>query len=159
MKNRLLLSLLVAAGTLASTADAESNRGPLSAPPRILGREIERFVMTDYITLAGPSGIFARGMFVIPAGQFVPVSEDAGGVYFQATNAFQARGGYSGSMDGGLYVSKTTAGEVTAYFGNARAGQNVNLSNRPLSRDDVKKLKIGKAERVEKAEKPRTKKK
>jgi hypothetical protein len=76
-------------------------------------------------------------------GQFVPVSEDANGVYYQAARGFQTVG-HTNSQPGGLYVSKTRAQTIFAYVGEARElGAELQLDSQRLSGADMAKLKIG----------------
>lgn len=76
-------------------------------------------------------------------GQFVPVSEDSAGFYYQAVNGIQ-RVGETTASPGGLHVSKSKEGMIFVYAGDARQPQ------KPLFRDtyglskvEMAKLKVG----------------
>ncbi len=142
------------AGALVALSVAVAVAGPtrtaVKGSPTILGREIPRFVVLEPIRInrAAP-GLTNRDMMdrlvgqLLP-GQFVPVSEDANGVYYQASRGFQTVG-HTSSQPAGLYVSKTRAQTMFAYVGEAREpGAELQLDSQRLSGADMAKLKIGK---------------
>ena len=147
---QLLVRFVVVALLLAAAAaEAAPSRTLLKGTPVILGREIPRFVSLEPIRInrAAP-GLTDRDMMdrlvgQMLAGQFVPVSEDSNGVYYQAARGFQTPGQTS-SIPAGLCVSKTQPGTITAYTGDARDQTAALLMDvQRLSRSDLAKLKIG----------------
>ena len=134
---------------LAAVAEAAPDRTPVKGTPVILGREIPRFVSVQPIRInrfapgLDNTDMLERLMGQMLAGQFVPVSEDDKGVYYQAARGFQTEG-RSSSIPAGLYVSKTRAGTITAYTGEARDQTAALLLDvQQLGHGDLVKLKIG----------------
>ena len=115
------------------------------------GQEVERFVLIETIHIDHPNMRRADAMeyWMLP-GQFIPVSEDSEGVYYQATSGFRI---FRGSMEqkvvhGGLYVSKTRKERILAYVGNAKElGEGLKMDPIALLLDVRQKLKIARAER------------
>jgi hypothetical protein len=111
------------------------------------GREVERFVLMEVVHIQHANMRHADAMeyWMLP-GQFIPVSEDSGGVYYQGTSGFRL---YRGAMNqkgvmGGLYVSKGEADRIVPYIGNAGdAGEALELDTFPLLLDVRMKLKVG----------------
>ena len=129
--------------------NAQSPRTAVTGAPMILGREIPRFVLMEPIRInRAVPGLTNRDRMdrligqLLP-GQFVPVSEDAAGVYYQAARGFQSEGQTS-SRPAGLYVSKTRAHIMFPYSGEAR-DLNAALLVDPqrLAPAEMAKLKIG----------------
>jgi hypothetical protein len=142
----LLLAILLFAF---QQAHAGTPRTPLKGTPRIADREVPRFVLLERIDINRTApGLTKLDMLdrvqcrILP-GQFVPVSEDAKGVYFQAANGVQGLGSTT-SVPGGLYASKTRAERVYAYIGDARReSAELLVDTQPLAMSDVRKLQIG----------------
>ena len=144
LRDGFVLFLLV---LLAGMARAEERRTLVKGPPRILGREIQQLVLASMIHV-GKEGRPVPGMltepeyYVLP-NRFVAASEDSKWVYYQAVARFSP----AGIAEGGLMVSKTTAGSVYSFMGDAR---NLRVPLRmilPLKPEDVRKLKLGRSER------------
>ena len=140
-----VVALLVAA----VTAEAAPSRTPVKGAPVILGREIPRFVLLQPIRInpAAPGltklDLLDRLIGQMLAGQFVPVSEDAKGVYYQAARGFQTAG-HTSSMPAGLYVSKNRGDTIIAYTGDARdQAAELLMDSQRLPTGDLVKLKIG----------------
>ncbi len=150
---RLTRLLVVLLAFSAATVLADPVRRPTKETPKILGREIERFVLMQAIDIdrTGPgmtkSDEYARMRCRVLPGQFPAVSEDDAWVYYQAGNGVQ-RIFDRRATEGGLAVSKTKAGVIFVYLGDARQVRE------PLERDTYKlsgielaKLKLGRAGR------------
>jgi hypothetical protein len=115
------------------------------------GQEVERFVLMETIHIAHVNMRRADAMeyWMLP-GQFVPVSEDGEGVYYQATSGFRIFRGSMGQkiVHGGLYVSKTRRDRILPYVGNAKElGEALEMDTIALLLDVRQKLKIARAER------------
>ena len=121
---KLLLGSLFASFVLASSL-AGQERFPVQGSARIAGRDVARFIVAQAIpfqSVAYDSTYrWHATVTMIPAAQYIPVSEDREGVYFQSTAGLgtpqTAEGKYPA---GGLYVHKQRLGEVYAFFGEAR---------------------------------------
>lgn len=137
---------------VASLAQAGPGRTAVNGVPRINGREIEQFVLMDYIRMksAVNAGLGSSTSFVMLPGQFVAVSEDGGGVYYQAVNAFRMAKDPNTVIVGGVYVARTGSSSMTAYFGDARnQGVPVRLLNHvPMITEDMKKFQVAKSSAV-----------
>lgn len=122
----------------------------MQGPQRVAGREVARFVVAQAIPFSSPaydpSARWNATVAVIPAGQYVPVSQDRDGIYFQSTAGMGAvretEGKYSA---GGLYVNKQRLGEVYAFFGDARGSGRILKSQSPLPPEAQKKLLVAQA--------------
>ncbi|HEX7516153.1 MAG TPA: hypothetical protein VF345_02585 [Chthoniobacterales bacterium] len=130
---------------IAGLVRADEPRTLVKGTPRILGREIEQLVLTVPIQVGGRQipGMITMPSFDILPNRFVAASENSEGVYYQAVAQFRP----GQSIEGGLWVSKTTAGLVTSYVGDAR---NLRLQLRlmlQLAPEDVLKLELGRSER------------
>ncbi len=83
---------------------------------------------------------------VLP-GQFLAVSEDGAGVYYQARNGLQEIHAHTASA-GGLMVSKKEEGAIFVYRGDARElGEPLFRDFYKLSRLELANLKVGRAGR------------
>ncbi len=131
---------------------ADLPRTAVRGVPRVGGgQEVERFVLMQTIHISHPNMRRADAMeyWMLP-GQFVPVSEDVEGVYFQATSGFRI---YRGSMGqqvvpGGLHVSKTRNDRILPYIGNAKdLSGSLSIDTFQLLLDARQKLKVAHAER------------
>jgi hypothetical protein len=146
LKRRALMCLALVFGTVAASADLP--RTPVKGVPRILGREIERFVLLAPIVVnrSKPNVRFADTIMVrMVPGTFIPVTEDAGGIFYQAVNDFvKIRGNYP--VSGGVYVSKSQAGKISVYVGDARMGGPVEKDTLPLPASALRSLHVAKAE-------------
>ena len=126
---------------------AGQERSPVRGPQRIAGREVARFVVAQAIPFQSvafdPSHRWTATVTVIPAGQYIPVSEDRDAVYFQSTTGMggmlETEGKYS---PGGLYVSKQRLGEVHAVFGDARGSGRLLRSQLMLAPEAQRKLLV-----------------
>ena len=78
-------------------------------------------------------------------GTFIPVTEDAGGIFYQAVNDFiKIRG--NRPAGGGVYVSKSQPGKIWVYVGDARMGGPVEKDTLPLPASALRSLHVAKAE-------------
>jgi hypothetical protein len=80
-------------------------------------------------------------------GTFIPVTEDAGGIFYQAVNDFvQIRG--NDRIAGGVYVSKSQPGMIWVYTGDAGMGSKsgIQKDTLPLPASALRNLHVGKAE-------------
>ena len=104
-----LLICLLALGLTSLVARADLPRERVREVPRLFGREIERFVLLApiHIDRSLPNVPFASTIMVrVTPGTFIPVTEDAEGIYYQAVNGFRTIRG-NGRVGGGFFVSKT----------------------------------------------------
>jgi hypothetical protein len=134
---------------LASGAQADEPRHPLSGPPRTARGVIERILLFRK-QLKLHDGL--DGVVALQGGVLMPVSEDRDGIYYQAPNGvwvFDKNG--SGYLPlpgilypGGLFFSKTKPDDVYAYTGDARKQkQYLERDWRPVSSQALAVLKIG----------------
>jgi hypothetical protein len=132
-----------------AAADADLPRTPVKGIPRVLGRDIERFVLLSPIVVnrSKPNVRFVDTIMVrMVPGTFIPVTEDAGGIFYQAANDFmQIRG--NRPIAGGVYVSKSRPGVIWVYVGDAEMGGGVEKDTQPLPASALSNLKVAKAER------------
>ncbi len=145
---------IILCSTLASLVLASSlagqERSPVQGTQRIAGREVARLVVAQAIPFQSAAydstARWSATVAVIPAAQYVPVSEDQYGVYFQSTAGMgavrEAEGSYS---SGGLYVGKQKLGDVHAYFGDARGQGRILKSQFALPPEAQKKLLVAQA--------------
>ena len=144
---------------LAASALAGRSRSAVAGTPQIGDRSVPRFILMERVKVdrSGPvmrSGDLAHmiGCHLVP-GQFVPVSQDADGVYYQASNGIQRYSRHvllkSGSVvHGGLYVSKTRPDNVLIYEGDARhQDAALKFDTISLSHSQLAKLKVGRPAR------------
>jgi hypothetical protein len=133
----------------AEVVRADLPRTPVKGIPRVLGRDIERFVLLAPIVVnrSKPNIRFADVIMVrMVPGTFIPVTEDAGGIFYQAANDFmKIRGNYP--VRGGVYVSKSQPGKIWVYVGDGRMGGGVEKDTLPLPASALRSLKVAKAER------------
>ena len=123
--------------------------------PLIAGRPVPGLVLTAAIHLGRqhPGMPIMPEMTVLP-NRFMPVREDAEGIYYQAVAQFMPG---DASNTGGLYLNKKNPEKVWAYVGDGRganftggSSKNVGLRHQdikpdlalPLPREFVQKLKI-----------------
>jgi hypothetical protein len=132
-------------------ARADLPRTPVRSVPRLFGRDIERFVLLAPIVIdrSKPGVRFTDIIMVrMVPGTFIPVSEDAEGIFYQAVNNFvQIRG--NNPIGGGVYVSKSRPGRISVYVGDARMGSKwgVQKDTLPLPTSALRNLHVGKADR------------
>ena len=142
---------LVLLGLTSHIVRADLPRTPVTGVPRIFGREIERFVLLKPLSVdRSKPGVPFRStiMVIMSPGTFIPVTEDAGGIFYQAVNGFlEIRGNKRTS--GGVYVSKSRQGIIWVYVGHAGMGDKfgIDKDTLPLPASMVRHLNIGKTER------------
>lgn len=133
----------------ASGVSAGTSRTPVTGVPTIQGRAIEQFVLVAYVHMntSVNAGVAASSAFMMLPGQFVAVSEDGGGVYYQATKGFRLAHDPSIEVPGGVYVRRTGSSSMTAYFGDARDPRAPLklLNHRPMIVEDMKKFQVAKS--------------
>ena len=153
MRLLLVLAIITSMFLASAAALAGPQRTPVKGTPRIAGKEVPRFVLVGNIDVnRNAPGLTKLDMLdrvqcrILP-GQFVPVSEDAKGVYYQAANGVQGLGSTS-SIPGGLYASKTRAERVCAYIGDARQeGAELLVDTQAIATSDLRKLQVGRPAR------------
>lgn len=132
----------------AGVVRADLPRTPVKGVPRVFGRDIERFVLLSPIVVnrSKPNVRFFDTIMVrMVPGTFIPVTEDAGGIFYQAANDFmKIRGNYP--VSGGIYVSKSRPGVIWVYVGDARMGGGVEKDTQPLPASALRSLHVAKAE-------------
>lgn len=144
-----MLGLAVLVALTSRDVRADLPRTPIKGVPRVLGRDIECFVLLAPIVVdrSKPGVRFADIIMVrIVPGTFVPVTEDAGGIFYQAVNGFlEIRG--SNKIGGGVYVSKSQPGMIWVYVGNAgmNSKRGVEKDRLPLPASALRSLHVGKA--------------
>ena len=114
------------------------------------GQAVERLVLMETVHIDHPNMRRADAMeyWMLP-GQFLPVAEDAEGVYYQGTSGFRIYAGYKPqeSVPGGLYLSKTRNDRIFPFTGNAKdLTKSLTLDQFPLLLDVRMKLKIAHAQ-------------
>jgi hypothetical protein len=148
------LSIAIAATLffLASGAQADPPRHPLSGSPRTARGVVDRIVLfRKQLFLHEGDGSFS-GIVALQGGVPMPVSEDSDGIYYQAPNGvwiLDKKG--SGFLPlpgilypGGLFFSKTKPDDVYAYTGDARKqNEYLDRDRRPLSPRALAALKVG----------------
>ena len=133
-------------------ARADPPRTQIRGTPHLFGRDMERLVLVAPIIVnrSKPGVVYAATMMVrILPGTFIPVTEDDGGIYYQAVNGYRSIRG-NRQIDGGLYVSKTEPGLIWAYEGDAQTSSKygVEKDHLPLPAAALHNLHTGKAERA-----------
>jgi hypothetical protein len=148
-----ILAFAVLLGLSSQVVRADLPRTPVRTVPQLFGRDIERFVLLAPIVInrskSGSGLPFAAFMMVeVPRGTFIPVSQDAEGIFYQAVNGFlRIRG--NDTIGGGFYVSKLRPGEIWVYVGDAqmRSKRGVDKDRLPLPVSALHSLRVGKPER------------
>lgn len=148
---RSMRGFAVLLGLTSQVVRADLPRTPVTAVPRVFGRDIERFVLLAPIVVnrSKPGLPFRIVMMVrMLPGTFIPVTEDADGIFYQAVNGFlRIRG--NNRIEGGVYVSKSRQGVIWAYVGNAGMSSKfgVEKDRLPLPASALHSLHVGKTER------------
>ena len=148
------LSIAIAATLffLASPAQADPPRHPLSGPPRTARGVVDRVLLfrKQLLLHLGDGGF--DGVVALQGGVLMPVSEDRDGIYYQAPNGVWVLDRNSSGFlplpgilfPGGLFFSKTKPDDVYAYTGDARKqNQYLDRDRRQLSPRALAALKIG----------------
>lgn len=146
-----LVGLTLLLGLSQQVVRADLPRTPVKTVPHLFGRDIERFVLLAPIVVdrSHPGLPFsATPMIQMVPGTFIPVTEDAEGIFYQAVNEFRFIRG-NNTVGGGIYVSKSREGMIWMYIGNAQMNskQGVLKDRLPLPASALHNLKIGKADR------------
>ena len=142
--------LLAAATACPIDAQAGSPRQQVHGTPLICGQKIEQFVLLQNVDFTPTDHFSTDPVHGFPKGLFLPVSEDAWGVFYHASNGVVIGRPYPpfehSTETGGIYVSKTKPGLAYGYLGDARkpAAELVEMSER-LRKDVLEKLLIGHA--------------
>ena len=129
---------------------ADLPRTPIRAVPRVFGRDIPRLVLLAPIVIdrSKPGVVFIATLMVrVMPGTFIPVTEDEGGIYYQAVNGYLTIRGNQ-QRGGGLYMRKSRPGVIWAYVGDARMNSKVGVEKDrlPLPADALHNLRTGKPE-------------
>jgi hypothetical protein len=148
-----------AAGLLIAVApcsvDAQVNlpalpRQPVHGAPLICGRKIEQFVLLQNVDFTPTDRFSTDPLHGFQKGLFLPVSEDAQGVFYHASNGVVVGRPYPPYeheiATGGVYISKTKPGIAHGYLGDARkpAAELILMAER-LRKEVLAKLLIGHA--------------
>ncbi|MFN2604249.1 MAG: hypothetical protein ABR582_16030 [Gemmatimonadaceae bacterium] len=138
---------------LASRAQADLPRHPLSGPPRTARGVVERILLLREQQLILHEGNYALdGIVALQGGVLMPVSEDRDYIYYQAPNGIWVRDQNSSSFlplggilyPGGLFFSKTKPDGVYAYTGDARKQKEyLDRDWRPLAPKALAALQVG----------------
>jgi hypothetical protein len=119
----------VAAFLATSALQAQENlpalkRHPAHGAPTICGRKIEQFVVLQPVDFTPTDRFSDDPVHGFPKGMFLPVSEDAEGVFYHAVNGVivgRPNPPYEHEVaTGGVHFSKTKPGVAHAYLGDAR---------------------------------------
>jgi hypothetical protein len=148
---RLLISVVLFCAGLASPSEAGSKRTPVQGSPLLAGRPVEQLVLlqTIHVHHSQLPRALSRESWILP-GQFVPVSEDSAGVYFQGLNGQRV---FAGNREpqwtpGGLYLDKTRADRVYPYWGDARnSNEALDVDGFSLKKASIAQLKLAHSER------------
>lgn len=125
-------------------------RQPVHGAPLICGRKIEQFVLLQNVDFTPTDHFSVDPLHGFQKGLFLPVSEDAQGVFYHASNGIVVGRPYPPyeheRATGGIYVSKTKPGLSYGYLGDARksAAQLTVMSER-LRKEVLAKFLIGHA--------------
>lgn len=150
LTKRSMLGFAVLLGLTSQVVRADLPRTPLRVVPRVFGRDIERFVLLVPIVVNRSEGglpFSATIMVRMVPGTFIPVTEDAEGIFYQAVNGFlRIRG--NNRIDGGVYVSKSRQGVIWVYVGDAQMKSKfgVNKDRLPLPASALHNLHVAKPE-------------
>ncbi|HYJ06600.1 MAG TPA: hypothetical protein VEX43_15805 [Chthoniobacterales bacterium] len=143
-----LLTAVVLGSVEAQTRLPALSRQPVHGTPLICGKKIEQFVLLQSADFTPSDHFSADPLHGFQKGLFLPVSEDAHGVFFHGSNGVVVGRPYPPyeheSATGGIYVSKTKPGLAYGYLGDARkpAVQLTVMSER-LRKDVLAKFLIG----------------
>lgn len=128
---------------------AGQSRVPFNGPAFLKGTEVEQFVLLRTIHVNHPLLTRSQnGEFWILPEQFIPVSEDARGYFFQATNGLHSFFSQNKAVTGGLYVSKKKPDEIFRYFGNAKdSNAGIDIDSIPLLANESRQLRVAHSEK------------
>lgn len=150
-RRRPFLACALGALLLSSVAPCAvaADRQAVSGTPTLAGRPIERFVLLAPIVVPAAKIEPGQGGFLLLAGQYVPVAQDAEGVFFQSRNGIRRGYGDEGLDDGGVWVSKTKGGVMVPYSGRAaKLSEPVLVRwNSPLPLDDMRQFRTASAQK------------
>jgi hypothetical protein len=125
-------------------------RQPVHGVPLICGRKIEQFVVVQAIDFTPTDHFSEDRVHGFPKGLFLPVSENAQGVFYHAANGVVVGRPYPPyeheTATGGIYISKTKPGLAYGYLGDARKpkAELVVMSER-LRKEALAKFLVGHA--------------
>jgi hypothetical protein len=152
IKRYSILAVAVLLGLTSQVVRADLPRTPIRTVPHLFGRDIERLVLLAPIVIdrhkRGVGLPFSAFMMVrVLPGTFIPVTEDEGGIFYQAVNGYRTIRG-NRRIGGGLYVSKSQPDAIWAYVGDARTKSKfgVEKDRLPLPPDALHNLRTGKPE-------------
>ena len=99
-------------------------RQPIEGAPIVCGRKIEQFAVLQDLDFTPSDHFSVDPVHGISRGLLLPVSQDADGVFYQASNGVVIDRPYPPyeheNVVGGVYVSRTKPGLAYAYTGDAR---------------------------------------
>lgn len=106
---------------LTGSALADDARKPWKGSVQLQGRRIDSFLLREAIGVQGSEPGFTRNLrFSLVPGQYRPVAADAKGYYFASNHGIYYTARFrKGAGPGGVWVSKTKAGEMAPYRGDA----------------------------------------
>jgi hypothetical protein len=143
--NRTASTALLLITLVSNTGLADLPRMPIQNTPRLFGHDIKAFVLMSGLTVDRSKNGAKYGDFlgvILSPGKFVPVSEDAEGVFYQATHGIHNITSYY-LTHGGIYVSKLSPNRIWAFKGDARIGakSGVDKDTMPISSDERRKFR------------------
>lgn len=140
-------------GLLASRAQADLPRHPLSGSPKIARGVVERFVILRKQLFIAPGGGYSSLVAALDGGALVPVSEDRDGIYYQNVHGVWCYDDHYTTWGpelpgiwyrGGLYFSKTKPEDVYAYIGDAsKPGAYLQIDSHRVMPSALAQLLIG----------------
>lgn len=154
MGMRSLLSPLAAWLAVSSLLAQENlpslKRQPVHGAPTISGRKIEQFVVLQPVDFTPADHFSTDPVQGFPKGLFLPVSEDAEGVFYHAVNGVITGRPYPPYehevATGGVYFSKTKPGVAHTYLGDARQrSAQLRHASEPLRKEVLQKFLVARA--------------
>ena len=125
-------------------------RQPVHGVPLICGRKIEQFVLLQAVDFTPTDHFSLDPVHGFPKGLFVPISEDARGVFYHAANGVvvgRPNPPYEHETAiGGVYVSTTKPGLAYGYLGDARKPEaELTVMSERLRKEVLAKFLVGHA--------------
>lgn len=136
-------------------------RQPIHGAPTICGRKIEQFVVLQPVDFTPTDHFSTDPVHAFPKGIFLPVSEDADGVFYHAVNGVivgRPNPPYEHELQtGGVYFSKTKPGLAYAYLGDGRKpSEKLSLGYEQLRKEVLQKFLVAQAAPSKKTNTPKS---
>jgi hypothetical protein len=124
---------------------ADLPRTPIRGTPRLFGRDLKAFILINSLTINRSKNGADFGDFLgvtLSPGRLVAVSEDAEGIFYQATHGAHNIAPYY-LTHGGIYVSKLSPNRIWVFKGDARIGAKspIDKDYMPLSSDERRQFR------------------